>query len=217
MLTLLIRYSDIYHGNRAGLCRGLYKRIRRVIMDATPKHIDSIDDNHEVNRKVSIWLDTYDDIFSDFDPRPFSERALSDDFISELKKVSREDSLSVSEMKLLVPEKNRKPEEETIIIKRLHSYFRGVHSFMLKSVKKIRLRGISMVFTGVVMLFLAALIVNQSSTQFGMKLLLILCEPAGWFFMWTGFDTIFFSSRQTTSQLEFYNKLLKSKITFGGF
>jgi hypothetical protein len=186
-------------------------------MEGSQQNIGNLKENDELNRQVSIWLDTYDDIFSDFDPRPFSERALSDDFISELKKVSREDSLSVSEMKLLVPEKNRKHGDETIIIKRLHSYFRGVHSFMQKKVRRIRLRGISMVLAGIVMLFLAALIVNQSSTQFGMKLLLILCEPAGWFFMWTGFDTLFFSSRQTTSQLEFYNKLLKSKITFGGF
>src|ERR1700722_797482 len=134
-------------------------------MEGSQQNIGNLKENDELNRQVSIWLDTYDDIFSDFDPRPFSERALSDDFISELKKVSREDSLSVSEMKLLVPEKNRKHGDETIIIKRLHSYFRGVHSFMQKKVRRIRLRGISMVLAGIVMLFLAALIVNQSSTQ----------------------------------------------------
>lgn len=186
-------------------------------MDGLAKHIETVNGSQDGNRDVSIWLDTYDDMFSDFDPRPYSERALSDDFISELKKVLREDSLSVSEMQLLLPEKNRKAEVEPNIIKRLHSYFRGVHAYMERSVKLIRLRGLGMIVSGIILLFIAALLANQPSSQFGQKLLLILCEPAGWFFMWTGFDTLFFSSRQKTSQLVFYTKLSKSKISFGSY
>ncbi|MBK6275849.1 MAG: hypothetical protein IPF58_14690 [Saprospirales bacterium] len=36
--------------------------------------------------EISIWLDAYDDIFSSFDSRPLSERTVSDDFLSEVKK-----------------------------------------------------------------------------------------------------------------------------------
>ena len=32
---------------------------------------------------ISLILDSYDDIFSDFDQRDFSERSLSDDFLIE--------------------------------------------------------------------------------------------------------------------------------------
>ena len=39
--------------------------------------------------EVSILLDSYDDIFSDFDPSEYSERALSDDFCIQAKKHSR--------------------------------------------------------------------------------------------------------------------------------
>ena len=35
---------------------------------------------------ISIVLDSYDDLFSDFDPRPYRIRALSDDFLLECKK-----------------------------------------------------------------------------------------------------------------------------------
>lgn len=42
------------------------------------------------SQNISIWLDTYDDIFSDFDYRQFSEKALSDDFLTELQKMYRE-------------------------------------------------------------------------------------------------------------------------------
>src|SRR5690349_704077 len=43
-----------------------------------------------IKSELSIWLDTYDDIFSDFDPRPLNERALSDDFLSEARKMARD-------------------------------------------------------------------------------------------------------------------------------
>ena len=32
--------------------------------------------------EISILLDSYDDIFSDFDPSPYSERTLSDDYFN---------------------------------------------------------------------------------------------------------------------------------------
>lgn len=35
---------------------------------------------------IQIALDHYDDIFSDFDPSPFSQRMLSDDFLKEMQK-----------------------------------------------------------------------------------------------------------------------------------
>ena len=33
--------------------------------------------------EISLLLDSYDDIFSDFDPRPYNQRALSQDFLAE--------------------------------------------------------------------------------------------------------------------------------------
>ena len=39
---------------------------------------------------IPLVLDSYDDIFSDFDPRPYSERAMSGDFLLECKKASAE-------------------------------------------------------------------------------------------------------------------------------
>ena len=40
--------------------------------------------------KIFLWLDDFDDIFSDFDPRPYSARELSDDFLDEVRKIAAE-------------------------------------------------------------------------------------------------------------------------------
>ncbi|MGP8214451.1 MAG: hypothetical protein ACLQQ4_02700 [Bacteroidia bacterium] len=186
-------------------------------MDASTHHNESVSDGSDFNRQVSIWLDEYDDIFSDFDPRPYSERALSDDFIGELKKVCREDELAVAEIKLLLPEKMRKPEYEATIVKRLHAHFRKVYAILTKRVRVMRAKALAMSMAGIVLLFSASMITTQQSSNVGMRVMLVLFEPAGWFFIWTGMDNLFFSSRQTQLDMEFYTKLSKSKVVFGSF
>ncbi|MEJ7738686.1 MAG: hypothetical protein WKF97_14755 [Chitinophagaceae bacterium] len=37
--------------------------------------------------EISILPSSYDDIFSDFDPNAYAERTLSDDFITQAKKI----------------------------------------------------------------------------------------------------------------------------------
>lgn len=74
--------------------------------------------------EVSLWLDSYDDIFSDFDPRPYSQRALSDDFLEEAKKAVKEKKTGELELRLLVPHSQRDLEKEIIIKRRLREYFK---------------------------------------------------------------------------------------------
>ncbi|MBI4652464.1 hypothetical protein HY745_14550 [Candidatus Desantisbacteria bacterium] len=85
--------------------------------------------NPEIGRildmvQVSLQIDSYDDIFSDFDPRPFSERTLSDDFLLESKKAFREKESGRFELRFLIPIKERKLESEKIIKKRLTDHFK---------------------------------------------------------------------------------------------
>ena len=82
--------------------------------------------------EISIWLDSYDDIFSDFDSRPLSERTVSDDFLSEVRKVCDEKSRNKIHLKLSIPESLRNTEDEKIIIKRLHLFFRNSHQLIEK-------------------------------------------------------------------------------------
>ena len=37
---------------------------------------------------ISLWLDDYDDLFSDFDSRNYLKRRVSEDFLEELKSVT---------------------------------------------------------------------------------------------------------------------------------
>ena len=186
-------------------------------MELAPQHIEPVVENTRFSRQVSIWLDSYEDIFSDFDPRSFSERILSDDFISELKRLSREDEFGVGELRLLIPEKSRNEELEKTITKRLHTYFKRSNYFIFQRIKKSKEKGLLFAAGGIIMMLLASYISGIHSDSFWVKLLFVLFEPAGWFFVWTGMDNLFFSARQRSADLEFYTKLAKTKVIFASF
>jgi hypothetical protein len=107
--------------------------------------------------EISLWLDTYDDIFSDFDPRPFSQRSLSVDFLDELKRASRDKVSGQIELKFLIPDKQRIVETELQIRKRLREHFKKHHSQLIEDKKKISKNGFLIASFGFFNMFLERL------------------------------------------------------------
>ncbi len=164
--------------------------------------------------EVSLWLDHYDDIFSDFDPRPYSQRAISDDFVKEAKKVTREIKPGVLELRFLVPANHQKAEHENMIRKRLREHFRK-HADIMKGEQKAAVRKGSMVtVTGFLLLIIAAWVHHNSGESFLWSLITVVLEPAGWFTIWTGLDAILFKSKQNLPEMEFYDKMSRAEIKF---
>ena len=163
--------------------------------------------------EISLILDTYDDIFSDFDPRPFSQRALSDDFLLEAKRAAR-DKIIGMELKFLIPKSVRNGETENIIKKRLHEHFKKHHDLLEKEVLKTTHLGIIFVLIGFALMAGAAAIKHFLGDAFLWTILLIIAEPSGWFTVWTGFDHLFWKSAEKKKELEFYKKMSKADISF---
>jgi len=166
--------------------------------------------------EISLILDTYDDIFSDFDPRPYSQRALSDDFLIEAKRASREKIIGM-ELKFLIPREKRNTETENIIKKRLHEHFKKHHDIVEDEVKKIFRTGIILVIIGVILMSGAAFIKQFLGNEFLWTILFIIAEPAGWFTVWTGFDRILDSAKSKRQDFEFYRKMSKAEISFNSY
>ena len=164
---------------------------------------------------VSILLDSYDDVFSDFDPSEYSERTLSDDFIIQAKKFSRKKSGNKKiSLRLLLPANKRNEYKEKMIVKRLHSYFKSVHQALKSEVKKANTRGLILTLIGIAIMFVASYISFMKSEKYHVHFLLVLFEPAGWFLLWTGLDHLVYSSKEAKIDLGFYSRMTKSEIKF---
>lgn len=166
--------------------------------------------------EISLWLDSYDDIFSDFDPRPYAERALSDDFLAEAKKASRDKASGTIELQFLVPKDKRNEHQERVIKKRLRDHFRRHFQLLQKEKKDTRKKGTMFVVIGMLLMLVATFIAfnRYNELTIFMAFLVVLLEPAGWFLFWQGLDLVIFKSKEISPEIEFYEKMTKCEISF---
>jgi hypothetical protein len=164
--------------------------------------------------EISLWLDTYDDIFSDFDPRPYSQRSLSDDFLMEAKKASKEKTSGRIELRFLIPKGMRNVEQEVTIKRRLHEHFKKHYEALENEVSANRRRSVFGIAIGTFMMIGATYISTKKSTDFIYNLLVVVLEPGGWFVTWFALDQLFYAGRQQKQDLEFYKKMSRCDIEF---
>lgn len=164
--------------------------------------------------ELSIWLDSYNDIFSDFDSRPFSERALSDDFICEAKKIEKEKLSGAISLKLLMPSPRRQKAAETIIVRSIHARFRNLSLQLLRKIKRTKKIGALYSAIGLTAMIVANYLVNLQEKTFLINSLLIVLEPGGWYFVWTGLDLFFSGTHDKEEELDFNKRMAHSKIVF---
>lgn len=160
---------------------------------------------------ISLILDSYDDIFSDFDPRPFAFKGVSDDFLLECKKATLDKNNEI-ELRLLVPRNKRDIHDEVKIKKRLREYFHKHFKEREREIEKIKVAGFFWFFGGVLMMVLGIFL--MSYTAFLFKVLMIMVEPAGWFFFWEGLGKVFIHSKEKVPDFSFYKKMSTAQINF---
>ena len=164
--------------------------------------------------EISILLDSYDDIFSDFDPSEYSERTLSDDFIIQTQKISKNKDGAKMSLKLLLPTLARNEEDEKVIIQRLHSHFKDAYQQVKSDVKKANRKGIVLTGIGTVLMVAASYLSFMKPEKYHLHFLIVLFEPAGWFLLWAGLDHLVYLSKSKKNDINFYAKMVKSKINF---
>lgn len=164
--------------------------------------------------EISLMLDDYDDLFSDFDPRPFNQRAISIDFLDEMKRASRDMPSGGISLNLLIPKHERHLGNEKLVRKRLHEHFRKHHSRLHAEINKLKVQGIIVAVIGFILMGVAMLLGDFNLPARISTMILVVIEPSGWFAMWYGFDTIFYAAREKKPDMNFYDKMSKCEITF---
>lgn len=166
---------------------------------------------------ISLIIDSYDDIFSDFDPRPFNERTLSDDFLVECKKAvrDRKEPEFGFELRILTPNNIRSINDELKIRKRIKNYFQKRLNEKEKETYGLRNEGIIWFIFGVIFILIATYI--GTFNQFIFRFLFVIFEPAGWFTIWSGLDKIFIETKEKKPEIEFYRKMNNLQIIFTSY
>lgn len=170
----------------------------------------------QIPGNIPLIINSYIDIFSSFDSRPFTEKALSIDFLEECKRAVRDKGENVLELIISVPKDKRILSDETKIKKRLRDHFHKHFLEKEKDMKKIRAEGKLWVLLGIIInLVVVSGLINLESSL--LHAILGLFEVPSWFLIWEGLGKIFIESRTFEFDYEFYRKMQNCKITFKGF
>jgi hypothetical protein len=163
-------------------------------------------------RDIPLILDSYEDLFSDFDPRHYSEKALSKDFIFECQKAS-EDKKGDINIKFLMKKERRDAKEEGIIIHRIKDHFHKHFIEKRKELLKIKLIGLFWFILGCLLIVFTTLFTSPDDTYI-VKILIAISHPAGWFFLWEGMGKILIHSKEKKEEYIFHKKMDNAKISF---
>ena len=177
--------------------------------------IANIEEHIKDIQEISIAIDSWDDIFSDFDPSPLEQRILSEDFLSELKKRYRETQRGNFIITIYAPMFLKDDLTERIVIKRLKQYFKLRHLSTRKEINDARRKGIIFVVFGILFLSVLTLIAYfKMISLLAIELLGIILMPLGWFGIWEGFSRIIEPSPLIKQDLELFGKLTKAVFKF---
>jgi len=188
-------------------CQGWYE----MINDSKKRAEQRVQDL----REIGVVIDTWDDIFSDFDPRPLSERTVSGDFVDELKKRYRETQAGNFIITIYAPVSLRNEDSERMVTSRLRKHFRLRFMQKKKVIALIRIKGIIFVIIGICSLsFLTLATYFRFLSELALQIISIILMPLGWFGIWEGLLKLVDTSPVVIHDSRLFENLLKATYHF---
>lgn len=164
--------------------------------------------------EISLWLDSYDDIYSDFDSRNYQKRRISEDFVDELKASVKYQTERPDALVLLIPHPLRNVELEQSIIKSFKSQMNARENVLSEKAKKVRNRSLLMIVAGVIVMAAQTVISYKAPEGLFKSLMRILLEPGGWFLIWSGLDFLLYENRSVQREHAFYQHAGSLNVSF---
>jgi hypothetical protein len=161
---------------------------------------------------VDFWLDDYEDIFSDFDPSPYSKRTISEDFITEMMRRFPE-LREHFEIRMSVPQQLRSAKDEATIRRRLKDYFSKMKKKAEEKIRRERKRG-AIYFVGGFMVLALLLVLESAEAPVSVKLLSLVLAPLGWFGVWEGTRHLIEGPEEYVKKTKLYKALSEARYGF---
>lgn len=178
--------------------------------------MSQIDSNSKINgsKVLSVSLDDYSDIYSDFDSRHYTSRRISEDFLNELRNDIQYREKPFEELCLLIPELKRNEDTEGEIVNSLKKFFKQqFHTYKLRAKRKFRI-SLVLLFTGIIIMMLNATLIFLEIHSILFTLLSTILEPASWFLLWTSIDYLLYDWKELMHKKLFFERFSEISIVF---
>lgn len=160
--------------------------------------------------RIEIAIDNYDDLFSDFDARNYSDRYFSSDFLGELKiRTHRYRSERTLDIVFIIPKDERNAEQEALIIQRFRKFVKNRLKRNKNKHKDVIVKALAFESLGILLLVVANLISGQIPELFKDFLLI-----PSWFFVWNGLERYLINRQAIRAKFRYYSTLNESSYAF---
>ncbi len=159
---------------------------------------------------VQIAIDSYDDLFSDFDIRDYRERYISSDLLNELRmRTNKVAGRNGIDLVFIIDSKERSAEAEDVIAKRLRVFFDSRHERNKSKKNSIIMTMAAFEIIGMAFLLMAN-VLEKYTFPYLKEFLLI----PSWFFIWNGLERYLNNRKSIDRNIKYYSKLRRSRIVF---
>lgn len=163
---------------------------------------------------ISIWLDKYEDLFSQYDSSELKARTLSDNFLEEMRKMVRKVPASGIELKFNLMQSAPDAQNEALIGDNIHDYF-TCHAKAAQQEKADIIRsGMVRIVAGFALITCLLMVRNKWSAVLALHGLEMMLDPLGWFLIWTGLEMVFVQAKKEQPAIDFNLKMATAKLTF---
>lgn len=164
--------------------------------------------------ELSLWLDYYDDIYSDFDSRHYLKRRISEDFLHELRMSKKYKKERATDLLLLLPQEKRDENSEKIITSSLKDFFTDQFRSHNDKYRRKLNTGILILITGFVVMMINSYVSFKGAHSLPLSIVKIILEPGGWFLLWLGFDFLFYDLWEINRERAFFKEFSEINIHF---
>lgn len=167
--------------------------------------------------ELNLWLDYYDDIYSDFDSRNYIKRRVSEDFLFELKNAFKYKTGVVNDLIFLLPSNKREQNHENGINKSLKNFFFKQYQALNKQCRNKLNLGLLFGLIGILLMIVNSMISYKGINSLTLAVLRVVMEPAGWFLLWASFDLLFYDWKELKKEKQFFRNLSEINIGFRSY
>ena len=163
---------------------------------------------------IEVSLDTYDEVYDDWDPSPFKRRDIEDEFNDYIYNSSEDIPLNYNiGIVLHLPIIKKDTKKENMLISAIRSYYTYEVERVNKRKRNLFRRTLSYLIMSILLLSAGYFFVNNSE----MVILNVLHEGiliGGWVFLWEFFTNIFITLRDIQTEYRMLDRILRSDIRF---
>lgn len=163
---------------------------------------------------IDVSLDSYDDVYDEWDPSPFKKRDIEDEFDDFIRDSSSDIPIKYNLMiELFLPLSEKNMQKEKLLLEAYDNFYQFHLKRAFKAKQILQKKVLNNLMLAVLFLFLGYFTLPESENI----LLMVLKEGifiGGWVFLWEVFTLLFVTLTEQKKDIKTVERLIHAKIVF---